>query len=110
MSFCYQKGRCQFNKSKVKATVSGYRTIQQSETALKEAVANVGPVSVAIDASQKSFQSYRGGTESPYILRLIADRKRPIKTQQTFLKRFHYVLLHMHAYVQSCVTISCKCI
>lgn len=59
-----QQGTCKFVKSKVKATVSGHVDIEEgSESKLQVAVATVGPVSVAIDASQRSFQSYRGGTK-----------------------------------------------
>lgn len=60
-----QQGRCKFDKSKVKATVSGHVDIEQgSESKLQAAVASAGPVSVAIDASQRSFQSYRGGMKN----------------------------------------------
>jgi len=54
--------RCLFNKAHIGATVTGYVDIPTGdEDALKKAVATVGPVSVAIDASHESFQSYHDG-------------------------------------------------
>jgi len=52
---------CVFNKKKVAATFSSYKDVTGGETGLKEAVAHVGPVSVAIDASNPSFQFYKTG-------------------------------------------------
>merc|ERR1712138_363285 len=40
--------------------VTGYKDIS-SESALLDAVANTGPISVAIEADQMSFQLYSGG-------------------------------------------------
>ncbi|XP_071489951.1 cathepsin L-like peptidase [Diadema antillarum] len=55
-------GRCHFSKSNVGATCTGYTDIASGdENALKEAVATVGPISVAIDASHRSFQHYESG-------------------------------------------------
>ncbi|KAG0410025.1 hypothetical protein HPB47_012847, partial [Ixodes persulcatus] len=55
-------GTCHFKKSAVGATDSGFVDIRQgSETQLKKAVATVGPISVAIDASHQSFQFYSDG-------------------------------------------------
>lgn len=54
--------RCQFNPSKIGATCTGYKDITKgSERALQNAVGTIGPVSVAIDASQPTFQMYQSG-------------------------------------------------
>ena len=51
-----------YKKSNVGATESGFIDVPSGdERALMEAVAENGPVSVAIDASNFSFQLYRGG-------------------------------------------------
>ncbi|NWW43276.1 CATS protein, partial [Pedionomus torquatus] len=57
-----QNGTCQYNASTRAATCSKYVELPHAdEEALKEAVANVGPVSVAIDATQPTFFLYRSG-------------------------------------------------
>lgn len=58
-----QERTCEFDDTKVATTVSGCVDVESgSESALKKAVSEVGPVSVVIDASHSSFQSYSGGT------------------------------------------------
>uniref|UniRef100_A0A6I8Q0H0 Cathepsin K n=1 Tax=Xenopus tropicalis TaxID=8364 RepID=A0A6I8Q0H0_XENTR len=53
---------CHYNPADKAATCKGYKEIPVgSEKALKRAVANVGPVSVSIDASLPSFQFYKKG-------------------------------------------------
>ncbi|CAF0936312.1 unnamed protein product [Rotaria sordida] len=53
---------CRFKKQNVGATDTGYVDIKSmNETDLQTAIATVGPVSVAIDASQDSFQFYKSG-------------------------------------------------
>jgi cathepsin L len=53
---------CRFNKKTVGATDKGFVDIPSGdEEALKKALATVGPVSVAIDASHESFQFYSEG-------------------------------------------------
>jgi cathepsin L len=55
-------GVCHYNASTRGATDVGYVDIQKgNETQLMEAIATVGPVSVAIDAGQNSFQLYSSG-------------------------------------------------
>jgi len=53
---------CRFKAANVGATLTTHTDIPTgNEDALKSAVATVGPISVAIDASQDSFQLYSGG-------------------------------------------------
>ncbi|XP_077477467.1 cathepsin L.1 [Stigmatopora argus] len=57
-----EDGQCRFNAANIGATCTGYVDVKKGdERGLKEAVATVGPVSVAIDASQESFQLYESG-------------------------------------------------
>jgi len=55
--------KCRFTKKDIGATDTGFVDVtpHEDEHALKKAVATVGPVSVAIDASSRSFQFYKHG-------------------------------------------------
>ena len=56
---------CRFNPANVGATDTGFVDIDSgSEDALTAAIATIGPISVAIDASQSSFQFYSTGVYS----------------------------------------------
>ena len=53
---------CRFREADVGATCSGYVDIpRRDEKALTQAIQTVGPISVAIDASKKTFHYYRRG-------------------------------------------------
>lgn len=55
-------GSCRYSPNFIGATAERYVRVRSgSEAALQWAVANVGPVSVAIDASGLAFQQYRSG-------------------------------------------------
>jgi len=59
-------GKCQFNSSNIGAKISAYKDVPSGdEGALQQAVA-LGPVSVAMDASQISFQFYSSGVYWSY--------------------------------------------
>jgi cathepsin L len=54
--------KCKFKKADVGATEKSYKDVESgSEDALQKAVTDIGPISVAIDASHDSFQLYKGG-------------------------------------------------
>ncbi|KAF1598436.1 Cathepsin S, partial [Eudyptes moseleyi] len=57
-----QDGACHYNPTARAATCSRYVELPHGdEAALKDAVANVGPISVSIDASQPTFFLYKTG-------------------------------------------------
>ena len=51
---------CSYDSNYVAATVSDYNNVDASEDALKSAVADIGPIAIAIDASSSNFQFYAG--------------------------------------------------
>merc|ERR1712198_717499 len=57
-----RKGWCRFNRGQVAATVSSFQNVR-GESSLTSAIASAGPVSVAIDASPRSFRNYSSGSE-----------------------------------------------
>ncbi|CAF4820191.1 unnamed protein product [Rotaria sp. Silwood1] len=64
ISYPYEarNGICRFQIGSVGATSSGFVNIpSMDEYALQVAISNIGPISVAIDASHSSFQFYRSG-------------------------------------------------
>ena len=59
---------CHFQQSAVAATCTGYVEIPRGDIdALMDAVANVGPISVAMDASYSSFQLHTEGVYDPFL-------------------------------------------
>ena len=60
--------KCRFQQSAVAATCTGYVEIPRGDIdALMDAVANVGPISVAMDASYSSFQLHAEGVYDPFL-------------------------------------------
>ncbi|XP_034097275.1 cathepsin S-like [Gymnodraco acuticeps] len=57
-----QDQQCQYNPSFRAANCSSYSFLPEgNEASLKEAIANIGPISVAIDAERPTFRFYRSG-------------------------------------------------
>jgi len=58
-----KEASCRFKSANVAAKVSGHHDVKSGdEASLAKALDQVGPISVAIDASHSSFQFYSGGT------------------------------------------------
>jgi len=55
-----KNGRCKAKKAKEVGTVAGYKDVAHSASQLKAAL-NKSTVSVAIEADQMAFQSYKSG-------------------------------------------------
>ena len=54
--------QCTYNSTFSVASIMSYTLIPpRNETLLKQAVAAIGPISISIDASLSSFQSYKSG-------------------------------------------------
>lgn len=54
--------KCAFDKANIGATLTGFVDVKsKSEADLIEALATIGPISVAIDASHMGFQLYKSG-------------------------------------------------
>jgi cathepsin L len=54
--------QCHFDPRSIGATMTGFTNVKsRDENALQQAVATVGPIATAIDASHASFQLYRSG-------------------------------------------------
>lgn len=61
LSLSLQDGPCRFNPATIGARCTGYVDINTGdENDLQDAVANIGPISVAIDASN-TFKLYESG-------------------------------------------------
>jgi cathepsin L len=57
--------KCKFNPKTVGANLTGYADLKSGdENILTQAIATIGPISVAIDASEDSFQFYDFGIYS----------------------------------------------
>uniref|UniRef100_UPI00398EA4E2 procathepsin L-like isoform X1 n=2 Tax=Pristiophorus japonicus TaxID=55135 RepID=UPI00398EA4E2 len=56
-----RRGSCKFQKNQFVATIRRYRKVVRRESKLANAVTKIGPIAVAIDAGQRTFQHYKRG-------------------------------------------------
>lgn len=55
-------GSCKFKRRSVGATIQDYEDVAEgNENKLKEAIATIGPITVAVDSSHSSFEFYSSG-------------------------------------------------
>ena len=63
-----QEGKCHYQTKCADGHDFGFTDLPEGdEDKLKEAVATIGPISIAIDASHESFQLYKSGTCTEYL-------------------------------------------
>lgn len=63
-----ENGKCRYNITEAIVGDKGYKDIpSKDENALKEAVANVGPIAAGMDASGITFQLYHSGVYNPWL-------------------------------------------
>jgi cathepsin L len=54
--------KCNYKKSQSRGTIEGFEAVEAGdENLLKNVLTQVGPISIAVDASLPSFQSYKSG-------------------------------------------------
>ncbi|CAF3645872.1 unnamed protein product [Rotaria sp. Silwood1] len=70
-----ERRKCRFDPKNIGATDTGFVEIKmENETDLQFAIATVGPISVAIDASKSSFQFYSSGVyDEPHCSTYLLD-------------------------------------
>merc|ERR1711931_349964 len=57
-----RQGYCRADRADIVATVSGHHDVKRNdEKALAQAIAEVGPIAISIDASPSSFRRYKSG-------------------------------------------------
>ncbi|EDL41322.1 mCG12216, isoform CRA_b [Mus musculus] len=56
-----KEGSCRYNPENSTASITGFDFVPENEDALMNAVATIGPISVAIDARHESFLFYKRG-------------------------------------------------
>ena len=63
-----RKGKCRFDQNSVGANCTGYIKIEENNCKdLKIAIATIGPISAAMDASEFTFLLYNGGIYKPAV-------------------------------------------
>ena len=63
-----ENGKCHDNPADVGATCTGFKDIPTKNCGdLQQAICDIGPISVAMDASHMSFQLYRSGIYDPFL-------------------------------------------
>lgn len=81
--------RCHFDPSSIGADDAGFIDIPRfSEQKLQVAVATVGPISVAIDASSDSFQFYHKGILISFLLVIIVEFSNSFDSNEITIQQF----------------------
>lgn len=94
----HQDGDCRYNPANIGATCTGYVDVKEGdEDALQEAVATIGPVSVAIDASHVSFQLYESGKLFSNLFEKTFEKMCPEKDKK--VKKFFTALCDLRVYI-----------